>query len=91
MYTCKYGFNLCVILYLVLIFTTLLINLGVMEDQIVFYQQVIDTQLLLRKNLQNSQSVAPQLHGITPQLLDVIDQQITLLNQLIAGLKETNK
>jgi hypothetical protein len=58
-----------------------------MEEQIKFYQQVIESQLSLRNNLQLDHFTSPHITNTVPRLLDGIDEQVRLLNQIIAELK----
>ena len=58
-----------------------------MEEQIKFYQQVIEDQLSLRSKLQIEHFTSPHIVNTIPRLLDMIDEQVRLLNQIIAELK----
>ncbi|QHT65494.1 hypothetical protein GXP67_01810 [Rhodocytophaga rosea] len=58
-----------------------------MEEQIKFYQQIIDAQLSLRNSLQIDHFTSPHIMNTVPLLLDAIDEQVRLLNQIIAELK----
>lgn len=58
-----------------------------MNEQIKFYQQIIQTQLSLRDNLKVEHLTNPHITNTIPHLLDNIDEQIRLLNQMITELK----
>jgi hypothetical protein len=62
-----------------------------MEEQFKFYEQVVEFQIQLRETLQNEQSTNPSIDDTIPRLLDIIDEQISLLNKLILQLKEESK
>lgn len=55
-----------------------------MDDQIKFYEQMIASQLQLRKALKKD--------GLgSAHLLDIIDEQITKLNEIVVQLKDLKK
>lgn len=58
-----------------------------MEEQILFYRHVIDSQLALRSKLQVDHATTPGNVHTIPVLLDLIDEQVRLLNQLINDLQ----
>lgn len=55
-----------------------------MDEQIKFYEQMIASQLQLRKTLKKD-----QLGNV--RLLDIIDEQVTMLNEIVLGLKDLKK
>lgn len=55
-----------------------------MDDQIKFYEQMLQYQQQLRQALKKDQVG-------TIYLLDIIDEQITILNDLVVELRALNK
>jgi hypothetical protein len=55
-----------------------------MEDEIKFYEKVIEMQLQLRKALQK------EPFG-NPRLMDIVDEEINMLNEIIIHLRERKK
>lgn len=60
-----------------------------MEEQTKFYQQIVDSQILLRKTIQEDRLLYSM--ESSTDLLDIVDKEITTLSQMIIHLKDQNK